>query len=735
VTNGNSAPLEKATSERELVTRLESLGQEAALSVLTDLASALFPAGVGRLEQVTWTDAERQRPARPLPTTVDERDQAATRLKTAELRYRTLVEQIPAVTFMAVLGEGENEVYVSPYIEALLGFTQQEWLENPFLWYSQLHPDDRALWYEEFARGCRTGGPFRAECRLIARDGHIVWVRGEARLIKDEVGRPLFLQGVAYDITESKKAEAAILQAAVRTIEERYRDLVERLGAIFWEAEARTGRFIFVSRGAEQLLGFSPERWLADPQFWINQVDPGDRERVTAEWRRVLDVGADHEFEFRAAAADGRVLWLHNRAHVASTIDGDLRVLGVIFDVTDRKRAEVDLEHALAVAEAANRTKDEFLATMSHELRTPLNAVLGWTQILRTESLQKFSRNRALESIDRNARAQAQIIDDLLDVSRIITGKLQLEVKAVDLLTVIEAAIDASQLAADAKRIHLVRVWDRSAAIVAGDGNRLLQVVNNLLTNAVKFTHQEGRVEIRLEREGGIARIRVIDNGQGISQAFLPHVFDRFRQADSSTTRVHGGLGLGLAIVRHLIELHGGTVRAQSAGIGRGATFTIELPLSAYEEEIVGASEVRSPAACATTPDLSRPLQGTRIVVADDDADSRALISRILTRAGAKVTTTSSVRGAIRAFKRIRPDVLVTDIGMPEEDGFDLLRQVRALENGGRQTPAVAVTAYAGSGNKERILAGGFQAHVSKPMSADELLAAVEQLVRSNRGG
>jgi PAS domain S-box-containing protein len=732
--SNDTPPLpEKAASERDLLQRLESLGQEGALAVLSDLASALFPTGVGQIKQVTWTDAERRRPSRGLPMSADEREEAETKLRTAELRYRTLVEQIPAVTFMAVLGEGENEVYVSPYIEALLGFTQQEWLEDPFLWYSQLHPDDRALWYEEFARGCQTGGPFRAECRLIARDGHIVWVHGEARLIKDEVGRPLFLQGVAYDITESKRAQAALVAEAVRTTEERYRDLVERLGAIFWEADPQTGRFTFVSRGVEQLLGFSPDRWLADPQFWIDRVDPGDRESLTAEWRRILVAPGDHEFEFRATANDGRVLWLQNRMRVASANEGDARALGVIFDVTDQKQAEVDLAHALAVAEAANRTKDEFLATMSHELRTPLNAVLGWTQILRTGALQKTPRVRALESIDRNARAQAQIIDDLLDVSRIITGKLQLEVKAVNLLAVIEAAIDAVQLAADAKRIHLVTVLDRSAAIVAGDSSRLLQVVNNLLTNAVKFTPQEGRVETRLERDDGVARIRVIDTGQGISPEFLPHVFDRFRQADSSTTRTHGGLGLGLAIVRHLIELHGGTVRADSAGLGSGATFTVELPLSAFDADTVAASVTR-PSAASGPAGRARDLLGARIIVVDDNSDSRELIRRILTRAGAKVTAASSVRAAVRAFRRIRPDVLVTDIAMPEEDGYELLRRVRTLENGASRTPAVAVSAYARDEDKERARAAGFDAHVSKPTSTEELLSVIEQLIKGTGG-
>jgi PAS domain S-box-containing protein len=729
--NAHTDPPGSRLQEDELVRRLQALGEEGALAILGDLASALFPAGVGRLEQVTWGQRPSAQPSR-VPAR-DAREQAENRLKAAELRYRSLVEQIPAVTFMAVLGEGENEIYVSPYIEALLGFTQQEWLDNPFLWYSQLHPDDRGLWYEEFARGCRTGGPFRAECRLIARDGHIVWVRGEARLIKDELGRPLFLQGVAYDITESRRAHAALLQEAVRTTEEHYRDLVERLGAIFWEADAGSGRFTFVSSGTEQVLGYPAARWLADPAFWIDQVDPLDRESVEAAWRRILDTMGDHQFEFRVTAGDGRLVWLQNRVHIAPTIDGGVRAIGVMLDVTDRKRAEVDLAHALAVAEAANRAKDEFLATMSHELRTPLNAVLGWTQILRTDSLKKNSRARALESIDRNGRAQAQIIDDLLDVSRIITGKMQLDVKAVSLVGVIDAAVDAIQLAADAKHIHIVRRVDPAAGIVTGDANRLLQVVNNLMTNAVKFTPQGGRVEIRLDREDTVARLRVIDTGQGISPAFLPHVFDRFRQADSSTTRTHGGLGLGLAIVRHLIELHGGTVRADSAGIGHGATFSVDLPLSAFEEGDAPPQPSMT-AAVSASGTAARPLEGVRIIVVDDDADSRALVSRILSRAGARVQKATGVGGALRAFQRLRPDLVVTDIAMPQKDGYELLRQIRARDTDGVRTPVMALTAYARDEDNARVVAAGFDAYLSKPTSAEALLDAAARLLKNHRG-
>jgi PAS domain S-box-containing protein len=332
-------------AEDVLVGRLEDMAGASADAeiILRSLAAALFPEGPGDLSRVTW----RERPlpaARPGDPPAAELPvgPAATeaRLRLAETRYRTLVEQIPAVTFLAVLGEGTNEIYVSPHIEALLGFTQEEWLENPILWWSQLHPDDRLVWNDEFARGCRTGGPFRAECRFIARDGHVVWVHGEARVIKDHLGRPLFLQGVAFDITESKRAQETRLRDAIQSTEQRYRDLVQGLGAIFWEAEAASGRFTFVSWQAEHILGYPIARWL-EPDFRAAIFHPPEREARVAELRGALAEGRDHKLEYRAVAVDGRVVWLHEIVNVARDARGQPRHLfGIMLDVTDRKRAE-----------------------------------------------------------------------------------------------------------------------------------------------------------------------------------------------------------------------------------------------------------------------------------------------------------------------------------------------------------------------------------------------------------
>jgi PAS domain S-box-containing protein len=584
MTRGDESSVHSVTGAPDRPSFPARLDLPAAEDALGALAAALFSPNGGSFEQLTWEDAAGRK-AGPHETG-DGRERVEARLRASELRYRTLIEQIPAVTFMAALGDGDNEIYVSPHIEALLGYTQQEWLSNPFLWYSRLHPDDRLIWDQEFARGVRTGGPFRAECRFIARDGRVVWVRGEARLVKDELGRPLFLQGVAFDVTESRQSHEFALQEAIRSTQQRYRDLVEQLGAIFWEADAATGRFTFVSSGAERILGFPRERWTSDPDFWIGRVHPDDRPKVIDTWGRALEGGGEQEFDFRAFTAQDEVVWLRATVRRSAREHADPYLLGIMTDVTERKRVDEErarlheeAERARRTAEAAGRAKDEFLATMSHELRTPLNAMLGYAQLLLNKEMPEDLTQRALQSFERSARSQARLVDDLLDVSRIATGKLHLQIDVVDLAVVATAAIETVRLAADAKHLVLGFNADANSVFVRGDAARLQQVLWNLLSNAVKFTPEGGAVELRIERHGRMARITVADTGHGIDPTFLPHVFDRFRQADGGNTRQHGGLGLGLAIVRELVQIHGGTIQAHSEGIDCGTTFTIALPL------------------------------------------------------------------------------------------------------------------------------------------------------------
>jgi PAS domain S-box-containing protein len=724
-------------SPEELAARLASLAAPPdALSTLESLAAAVFPKGLGSLAQLSWEVTTTP----PFPREMGEAQPRLTdeaRLRLVELRYRTLVEQIPAVTFMAVLGEGQNEVYVSPYIEALLGFTQKEWLENPILWFTQIHPEDRNVWVDEFARGIRTGGPFRAECRLITRDDRIVWVRGEARLIKDELGRPQFLQGVAFDITEAKRAEEQQLRQAVSRTEARYRDLVERLGAVFWEAEAPTGRFLFVSQGAERIFGVAADRFLKDPLFFGTIVHGEDRDRVLREWADVLRKAEDAVLEFRAVRADGSVVWLQSRVHFPASHGAEQRMLGIVIDITERKRSEEELaelyEAALDArreAEVANRAKDQFLATMSHELRTPVNAVLGWSDILEMGAGGVDMQERALVAIKRAARAQSQMIEDLLDVSRIVTGKFRLEVKRVDLVTVVDSALETVRLAADAKRIELVTEMSDAPVTVLGDSGRLRQVVSNLLTNAVKFTPEKGRIEVRLAENGERVCLTVKDSGVGIEPGFLPFAFDRFRQADNSSTRTQGGLGLGLAIVRHLTELHGGTVKADSAGLGLGATFTVELPLDTH----AGAEGMtHSAAVFGGVQDPVAYLKDARILLVDDDTDTLEVLGAVLARAGAEVATASSAAEAMRILGRRTFDLLVSDISMPDQDGFAFLRSVRSLDNRNARIPVAALTAHAREEDRQDALNRGFQAHLVKPMDNDLTLTVLGRLVHDAR--
>ncbi|MBD0361817.1 MAG: GAF domain-containing protein [Coleofasciculus sp. C3-bin4] len=401
------------------------------------------------------------------------------------------------------------------------------------------------------------------------------------------------------------------------------------------------------------------------------------------------------------------------------------------------QRARAVSEAARSAAEAANRIKDEFLAVLSHELRSPLNPILGWTKLLRSRKFDEKATDRALETIERNAKLQTQLIEDLLDVSRILRGKLVLNVCPVNLVTTIEAALETVRLAAQAKEIQIQTLLAPNVGLVSGDSNRLQQVVWNLLSNAVKFTPAGGRVEVRLEKVGeGLqvegsttkvqpstqyAQIQVSDTGKGITPEFLPHVFEYFRQENSTTTRQFGGLGLGLAIVRYLTELHGGSVLAESPGEGLGATFTVRLPLRVADAEATQDE---------AQPDCSANLSGLRVLVVDDEADIRELVAFILEQSGAEVTVTASAEEALIALNQSVPDVLLSDIGMPEVDGYMLMRQVRALspERGGR-LPAIAFTAYAGEYNQQQALAAGFQLHISKPVEPEKLVSAIASLV------
>jgi signal transduction histidine kinase/ActR/RegA family two-component response regulator len=385
--------------------------------------------------------------------------------------------------------------------------------------------------------------------------------------------------------------------------------------------------------------------------------------------------------------------------------------------------------NARKLAEDANHLKDDFLATLSHELRTPLNSILGWAKIIHTQNLDNGMKARAVDTIIRSAQSQAKLIEDLLDISRIISGKMRLDARPVQLPSLIEDVLETVRLAAEVKAIRLESIIDPKAAVVTGDSERIQQIIWNLLSNAIKFTPKEGRIQIRLERIKSHLELSISDTGQGIDPEFLPQVFDRFRQGDSSSTRKTTGLGLGLAIVRHLVELHGGSIYADSRGEGQGATFTVNFPL-----RITGnrESQREHPAVSIEMPlELIPELDGVRVLVVDDDEDSRLLVEAFLSRSGAEVSLCANAREALEAIQTVRPHVLISDLGMPDEDGYDLIRKVRALAaKQGGQTPAIMMTAYTRPKDRIKALSIGYQTFISKPLEPAELIAAVGSLAR-----
>ncbi len=501
------------------------------------------------------------------------------------------------------------------------------------------------------------------------------------------------------------------------------------------------------NEGARRIFGYTPEEAIGRPVLILLPPDRHDEETQILSRLRAGE-RIDH-FESIRVTKDGRHIDVS--LTISPVKDSTGKIIGaskVARDITRQKRWERELQAAKELAdtasrlkdelleseraarneiERASRLKDEFLATVSHELRTPLNAILGWAQILRgTHTAEDLTEG--MEIIERNARVQTQIIEDLLDMSRIVSGKIRLDIQRIDLAPIVSAAIETVRPSANAKGIRLQPVLDQMAGPVSGDPNRLQQVFWNLLSNAIKFTPKGGRVQVLLERVNSHVEVSISDTGEGIAPDFLPHVFDRFRQAEGGTTRRFGGLGLGLAIVKQLVELHGGTVRVKSGGIGKGSTFSVALPLKVIHPDLEPEHERRHPAA-GSVPVLDETcaqIAGLKVLVVDDQADARGLIKRLLEDCKANVMTASTAEEALKLLTAHRPDVLVSDIGMPGEDGYTLIRKVRALPaNQGRDTPALALTAYARAEDRMKAVVAGFQHHVVKPVEPAELITLV----------
>jgi PAS domain S-box-containing protein len=529
---------------------------------------------------------------------------------------------------------------------------------------------------------------------------------------------------------EVLKRQQAILRArelleVEKRGELRFRALTDSMPQCVWAARA-DGEIYYCNRVWREYAG--PDAGMT----FFDALTDADLADLQQAWGETIRSGEKLERELRLRGHDGQ--WRWHLCRVVPERDERGRLVGFIATATDidtQKRVEEANRHLLASeqearsnAEIANRTKDEFLATVSHELRTPLNAILGWTRMLRTGAVEPRGLARVLETIERNARVQTQLIEDILDVSRIIAGKLRVNVQRMDLHAVARAALDAVRPAADAKGVVLTSELEEGSQEFCGDPDRLQQVVGNLLANAVKFTPRDGRVEMRVQRARSEVEISVSDTGVGVAPDFLPHVFDRFRQADSSITRAQGGLGLGLAIVRHLVEVHGGTVHAESEGEGKGARFAVRMPVRAVAPQAnaeLAANGAPKDSATAVQADL----QGLYVVVVDDDADARDLVAAVLANHGASVRTVSSVDEAVAQVRERRPDVLLSDIGLPSEDGYALIRRVRQID---AALPAAALTAYAGPDDHKRALAEGFNAHVTKPIEPADLALLVASL-------
>jgi PAS domain S-box-containing protein len=597
--------------------------------------------------------------------------------------------------------------------------------------------DGRALAIEEWPmarvlRGERFSG-YEVRVRRLDKPMDLI-VSYSGTPVRDRDGALVLGMLTLHDVTEERRAQTELRHTAERLS---LAMAAADLGDWYWDPASD---ILTMSARAADIFGVPPGPTMTRDAM-RNLIHPDDRERARElAIRSVADRG-DYEIEYRVVRADGKALWVAAKGRGQYDGDGKLiGMLGVVQDVTQRKSAEQELERLLVSERAArsdaernSRMKDEFLATLSHELRTPLNAILGWSQVLRSTPPDAADLSQGLDTIERNARAQTQIISDLLDMSRIISGKVRLDVQRIDLRSVVEAAIDTVRHAADAKGVRLHTVLDPVAGPVSGDAGRLQQVFWNLVSNAIKFTPRGGRVQVLLERVNSNVEVSVIDTGEGIKPEFLPLVFDRFRQADSSTTRRHGGLGLGLSICKQLVELHGGMIYAKSPGLEHGSTFTVVLPLTVLhaprEPEEVRRHPQSRPDPRAIPADACVKLNGLKILVIDDEPDARALVQRLLEDCEARVFVAASAAEALPMLSRERPDVLISDIGMPGEDGYELIRKVRALgTEAGGDLPAVALTAYARSEDRTKAMLSGYQTHISKPVEPSELIATVASL-------
>ncbi|MGE5660062.1 MAG: PAS domain S-box protein, partial [Actinomycetota bacterium] len=649
---------------------------------------------------------------------ITERKQAEQELQENELRFRTLADNISQLAWMT-----DEKGWVFWYNQRWFDFTGTTLEEmQGWGWQKVHHPDYVERVVEKISQCFATGEIWEDLFPLRGKNGEYRWFLSRAVPIRDEQGRVLRWFGTNTDITELREVENALRQS-----EERYRCLADSIPQLVWISNSE-GVLLDVNQRWTGFTGLSLEQARADG--WEAVVHPEDVPVLTRQWTEAAQRGTPYQAEGRMRRADGTYRWFLHQAIPQRNEQGQIiKWFGTATDIDVQKQLELARDRLLQqeqaareAAERANRIKDEFLAVLSHELRSPLNPILGWTKLLQSRKFDATRTADALATIERNAKLQTQLIDDLLDVAKILRGKLVMEVATVDLTFVIESAIDTVRAAAAAKSIRLHSVLPHIGHI-SGDSARLQQIIWNLLSNAIKFTPNDGQVDILLERVGNQAQITVQDTGKGINPNFLPYLFESFRQEDASTTRKYGGLGLGLAIVRSLVEAHGGTIAADSPGEGQGATFTVCFPLLDLEPEVPPLEQ---------HPLQDLDLTGVRVLAVDDEPDARDLLAMVLTVYGAEVLTVTSAAEVLAALGSFQPDVLVSDIGMPDIDGYCLIQHIRALpaEKGGG-IPAIALTAYAREEDHQRAIASGFQQQVTKPLEPEQLVQVVVALVRN----